>query len=306
MPWSQVQVLPGPPIKMIEFDKVKRIVTHGGHAHRDDFLSVCFTLALCGEYNNEPFVERRDPTEKELQDSDVVVLDVGEKHQPELSNFDHHQFNRNDDPACALTLLLKDMDIYEEANLGFRWLNVTEKFDSKGPYFVANEIGVEWNKISDATFSPIEEAILNRFSRHTKYHPKSDIYIMMRHIGQQLLNTLEQFTERWQKLSETTTTLEVDGNLIVVSVGVNKDDDPSFALNAFVEEKHPSAIATVTLDDRGNGLCLFRLNDSLKLDFSQIENDPRILFAHKNGFVAKTHGVLNEQELTEVFQKSLT
>ena len=281
-------------------------MTHSGHAHRDDFLSVCFTLALCAEYNNEPYVERRNPTENELNDSDVLVLDVGEKHQPELSNFDHHQFNRNDDPACALTLLLKGMGIYEEANLGFRWLNVTEKFDSKGPYFVAKEIGVEWNKISDATFSPIEEAILNRFSKSTKYNPKSDVYIIMRYIGQQLLNTLEQFTERWQKLSETTTTLEVNNNLIVVSVGINKEDDPSFALNAFVEEKYSSAIATVTLDDRGNGYCLFRLNDSPKLDFSQIETDSRILFAHKNGFVAKTHTVLNKQELTEVFQKSLT
>ena len=53
------------------------------------------------------------------------------KNINKLSNFDHHQFNRNDEPACALTLLLKGIDIYEEANLGFRWLNVTEKFDSK-------------------------------------------------------------------------------------------------------------------------------------------------------------------------------
>ena len=83
------------------------------------------------------------------------------------------------------------------------------------------------------------------------------------------------------------------------------DDDPSFALNAFVEEKHPSAIATVTLDDRGNGMCLFRLNDSPKIDFSQVENDNHVLFAHKNGFVAKTHNVLDEQELTELFRKSL-
>ena len=34
--------------------------------------------------------------------------------------------------------------------------------------------------------------------------------------------------------------------------------------------------------------------------------DSKILFAHKNGFVAKTHNVLNEQELTEIIQKSLT
>jgi hypothetical protein len=289
---------------MINFKKIKTIVTHGGHAHRDDFLSVCFVLAMCAEENNTPSVQRRDPTPDELNDPNVVVLDVGEKHEPELSNFDHHQFARDADPVCALTLILQNMTIYEEANRGFRWLNVTEKFDSKGPFYVANEIGIEWNKISDATFSPIEEAILHMFSKLNENY-KTMTYLMTE-IGMQLLNTLEQFTERWQKLSETTTTLEVDGNLIVVSVGVNKDDDPSFALSAFVEEKHPSAIATVTLDDRGNGLCLFRLNDSPQIDFSQIENDPRILFAHKNGFVAKTHNVLSEQELTEVFQKSLT
>ena len=39
---------------MINFNNVNRIITHAGHAHRDDFLSVCFTLALCAEYNNEP------------------------------------------------------------------------------------------------------------------------------------------------------------------------------------------------------------------------------------------------------------
>ena len=38
---------------------------------------------------------------------DVVVLDVGEKHQHELSNFDHHQFNRNDDPACSFNIVTK-------------------------------------------------------------------------------------------------------------------------------------------------------------------------------------------------------
>ena len=183
-------------------------------------------------------------------------------------------------------------------------MNVTEKFDSKGPYFVANEIGIEWNKISDATFSPIEEAILNRFSKHNKYNPKSDVYIMMRTIGEQLLKTLGQFTERWKKLSETITTMEVDNNLVVISLAINGDDDPTFALNALVDENYPSAIATVTLDDRGSGMCLFRLNDSPKIDFSQIETDNRVLFAHKNGFVAKTHKVLDEQELTELFRKS--
>ena len=289
---------------MINFKNVKTIVTHSGHAHRDDFLSVCFVLAMCAEERNLPTLQRRNPTEQDLSDPSIVVLDVGEKHQPELSNFDHHQFDRNSDPACALTLLLKDMDIYQEANLGFRWLNVTEKFDSKGPFYVANEIGIEWNKISDATFSPIEEVILHKFSKFTDFNSKSSIYILMTTIGEELLKNLELFTARWQQLSDSITTTSINGNEIVLSLGILGNNDPSFALNAYVSERHPNAIATITHDDRGDGYCLFRLNDSTKIDFSRIENDERVLFAHKNGFVAKTHDKLESTEILELLEKS--
>lgn len=291
---------------MIDFEKIKTIVTHPGHAHRDDFLSVCFVLAMCAEKHNYPSLKRRDPTEDDLNDPSIVVLDVGEKHQPELSNFDHHQFSRDSEPCCALTLILQNMTIYEEANRGFRWLNVTEKFDSKGPFYVANEIGVEWNKISDATFSPIEEVILHRFSKFTGFNQKSSIYILMTTIGEELLKTLELFTARWQQLSDSVTTTSIQGNEIIFSLGILGDNDPSFALNAYVAEKHPNAIATITHDDRGNGYCLFRLNDSTKIDFSQIENDERVLFAHKNGFVAKTHDKLESTEILELLEKSST
>ena len=304
MLWSQVQILPGPPNNMINFKNVKTIVTHPGHAHRDDFLSVCFVLAMCAEENNSPSLERRNPTEEDLNDPSVVVLDVGEQHQPELSNFDHHQFDRDSEPVCALTLILQNMTIYEEAKRGFRWLNVTEKFDSKGPHYVANEIGIEWNKISDATFSPIEEVILNRFSKFTGFNPKSDIYILLTTIGEELLKTLEQFTSRYQQLSDSITTSLVYGNEIVFSLGILGDNDPSFALSAYVADRHPDAVVTITHDDRGDGYCLFRLNDSPKIDFSQIESDERILFAHKNGFVAKTHNKLESTEILELLEKS--
>ena len=289
---------------MINFKNVKTIVTHPGHAHRDDFLSVCFVLAMCAEEGNSPSLKRRNPTEEDLNDPSVVVLDVGEQHQPELSNFDHHQFDRDSEPVCALTLILQNMTIYEEAKRGFRWLNVTEKFDSKGPHYVANQIGVEWNKISDATFSPIEEVILHRFSKFTGFNPKSSINILLTTIGEELLKTLEQFTSRWQQLSDSITTSLVYGNEIVFSLGILGDNDPSFALNAYVADNHPDAVVTITHDDRGDGYCLFRLNDSPKIDFSRIENDERVLFAHKNGFVAKTHDKLESTEILELLEKS--
>lgn len=289
---------------MIDFQKVGKIIVHPGHAHRDDFLFVCFVLAMCKEHGVVPKVERKNPTEDELNNLYVVIGDVGERHQPELSNFDHHQFERDSDPACALTLLLKDMTIYEESLRGFRWLDSTEKFDSKGPFFVANEIGIEWNKISDATFSPIEETILHMFSKSTEVI--ETMIELMTSIGEELLKTLEQFTGRWQQLSDSVTTSLVYGNEIVFSLGILGDNDPSFALNAYVAEQHPDAVVTITHDDRGDGYCLFRLNDSTKIDFSQIESDERVLFAHKNGFVAKTHDKLESTEILELLEKSST
>ena len=287
---------------MIDFRKVGKIVVHPGGAHRDDFLFVCFVLAMCKEHGIVPVVHRRDPTEEELRNPYVVVGDVGERHEPELSNFDHHQFDRDHAPTCALTLLLKDMTIYEESLRGFRWLDSTEKFDSKGPFFVANEIGVEWNKISDVTFSPIEEVVLHMFSKLTELN--ETMIELMTSIGSELLNTLELFTNRWDELSKTVVSSKALGNEVVFSVEIQGDEDPAFALSAYVEEKHPNAVVTITNDDRGDGLCLFRLNDSPKIDFSQIENDDRVLFAHKNGFVAKTHEKLSSEDVIDLIEKS--
>ena len=287
---------------MIDFRKVGKIIVHPGGAHRDDFLFVCFVLAMCKEHGVVPVVHRRDPTEAELNNPYVVVGDVGERHEPELSNFDHHQFDRDHAPTCALTLLLKDMTIYDESFRGFRWLDSTEKFDSKGPFFVANEIGVEWNKISDVTFSPIEEVVLHMFSKLTELN--ETMIELMTSIGSELLNTLELFTKRWEELSKTAVSSKALGNEVVFSVDIQGDEDPAFALSAYVEENHPNAVVTITNDDRGDGLCLFRLNDSPKIDFSQIENDERVLFAHKNGFVAKTHEKISMEEVIDLIEKS--
>ena len=123
-------------------------------------------------------------------------------------------------------------------------------------------------------------------------------------IGEELLKTLEQFTYRYQQLSDSITTSSINGNEIVFSLAISGDNDPTFALNAYVAENHPNAVVTITHDDRGNGYCLFRLNDSSKIDFSLIENDERVLFAHKNGFVAKTHEKLESTEILELLEKS--
>jgi len=52
---------------------INKIIVHAGKAHRDDFMSVCFLLAM----DPSAQVERRDPTPEELEDPNIWVVDVG-------------------------------------------------------------------------------------------------------------------------------------------------------------------------------------------------------------------------------------
>ncbi len=66
-------------------------------------------------------------------------------------------------------------------------------------------------------------------------------------------------------------------------------DDPSFGIYAFIEsEGKESEIQALDYPDRrGEGYGLTRYNDSHRLNFSQIESQNEVRFAHKRGFVAK-------------------
>ena len=73
----------------------KLIITHPGTAHFDDFFAISLVLAI----NNDVIytIERRHPTEEELANPEIWVIDVGKKLEPDLKNFDHHQ--STDTPA---------------------------------------------------------------------------------------------------------------------------------------------------------------------------------------------------------------
>ena len=91
--------------------------------------------------------------------------------------------------------------------------------------------------------------------------------------------------------------LELNANLVrfgdvecLDARAVPRDEEPSLALELFAKrhEAHYEGLPiTITQDDRGDGLCLFRRNDDPRVDFSRIEGEKGVVFAHKGGFVAK-------------------
>jgi uncharacterized UPF0160 family protein len=67
----------------------KIIITHPGKAHFDEFLAVSLILARFPETDFDVF--RKEPDEKELDDPEIWVVDIGGRLEPDRKNFDHHQ-----------------------------------------------------------------------------------------------------------------------------------------------------------------------------------------------------------------------
>ena len=66
----------------------KKIVTHAGQFHADEVLTIAF-LRLLG--CSAPIERTYAPIADDFADPLVVVLDVGQRYEPQLGNFDHHQ-----------------------------------------------------------------------------------------------------------------------------------------------------------------------------------------------------------------------
>lgn len=272
-----------------DFLSAHRIITHPGQAHRDDLLAVAFALAV----NPKLSVFRRDPQPVELADQSTIVIDVGLKHDPAFLNFDHHQFPRDFEPMSALTLVLEHLGVLDAARMTFGWVEFTEVLDSKGPVQAAKWLGTSMDKFH-ATISPVEVFVLSAFQDvpASGLHPGDPLHAMLVSLGTNKLRYVERFAERFQKLCKFAVIkhLDLEGGkkLEVVDVSfITKAEDPLLALEAWIKTYFPTAAATISLDDRGDGTTVFRRNDHPRLDFSVLEGKEGTVFAHKSGFVAK-------------------
>ena len=269
---------------------IKLIVTHGGGAHKDDFLACCLLAHLHGVP-----IQRRDPSDEDLANPSICVVDVGDVHDPELNNYDHHQFPRDAPPLCALSLVLQSMELYEDALSFCAWLRPAEWLDTLGPNEAARLMGIPRTALG-ALNSPLDTTLLNRFANHKELGPKSPIYQVMQMVGEDIVDYLRTLRERLNYLKENAQywIVERDGQPIqALFLEQNETimDDPSFGIYAFIETegKEHEIQAIVYPDRRGNGYSLSRYNDCQRLDFSQIEGQDEVRFAHKRGFVAKVN-----------------
>jgi len=253
----------------------EKIITHKGGAHRDDFLSCCIALTQ----NPEAMIFRQDPTPEELMDPSVLVLDVGCITIPENNSFDHHQ---EGDMDCTFVQYLQHLDLEHYFRAAYPWIDFTNTLDTRGPTQTMEAFDIPRESFY-ATLSPVESQMIQMFSDSTGVFPGDPLHLMMTLIGEQLISHAEEMGERLDMLEGAMTLTNLCGiNIYSHSIKEN----PTLAMTKWLEGR--DAGVTICPDDRGDGWMLYRVDDHPRVNFSVIEDDDNVIFAHKGGFIAKT------------------
>jgi len=265
------------------------ILTHPGGAHKDDFLACCVLAAKHGVR-----ILRRDPSEGELASPSVAVIDIGGRHEPEFLNFDHHQFPRDHEPICSLSLVLRHLGLYEDARSFCDWLEPAEWFDARGPGETARWLGVE-RKVINQMVSPMDISLLRRFADEPEHRPGELIWEMTRLIGDDLLTFIQNLRDRLDFIGTHSERWTVEGPQGSFEALFLKRTDPlpgepSMGMERYVERLglDGEMTALVYPDRRGSGYGLSRYRDHAGIDLTRVADESDVHFAHARGFVAKT------------------
>lgn len=285
------------------------IVVHPGKSHMDDFLSCCLLLA---KYPSIGKIDRREPTEDDLNDQTVLVIDVGGQCVPVLRNYDHHQFDRDHEPCCALTLVVRHELNMEDQFREHEWFIFTEMLDSKGPNVVAEHFG--WNKFPFEARSPLDRMYLKSFEDMELTCETEEgrfCLNMLGALGEQLIQDTKEWSEKLQECKENSRDMCVTlsgGHYGEYIQGIIMLGDPELTpcMHRVRELHYPNAAFSITLDQRGEGYCIYRYDDDPRLDFSRLEESPLIEFAHKVGFLCTTKEKLPLDQLNDLIRQAIT
>jgi len=271
---------------------IDKIITHPGGAHKDEFLACAILLA-----EHDVPVFRQDPSEEDLLNPEIAVIDIGLRHQPNLHNFDHHQFPRDAKPTCSLSLVLDHYGIYADALNFCPWLEVAEWFDCRGPKDTSEWLGVDRETVGKLN-SPLDITLLQAFAKSTQHLPGEPIWELMKMIGEALLQYIRNLRTRIEEVARVAEVWELHHSedsfkVMFVPRNQNQIEEVSGAMGWHIKELglEEDVVAMVYPDSRGEGYGMKRFNDCSEMDFSKIANHTSVRFAHARGFIAKVEPV---------------
>ncbi|MDP7114794.1 MAG: MYG1 family protein [Myxococcota bacterium] len=276
------------------------IVVHPGGAHMDEVLATGLIVHCHGQLT----VERRRPTRGELQSADTWVVDIGGAHDPALLNFDHHQ----DDPAvadeCALSLVARHLGLHELLS-SRPWYPAQVTVDLRGSAALASQFGLEGG-MPDALTSPAESGLLALWQAGGA-GPVAPA--LVEHVGA-LAGALVDEARRFGSelsMADGRVQIRLVGGLPILFLERSFSEPVVEHLRRGWEEATEQRIAaTVAPDSRDpDGLALDRFQGETRIDFRWLHDHPRIRFAHKSGFVAKTQPGVTMAEVEQMLARSV-
>lgn len=291
------------------------IVTHGGRPHLDDVMACALAMCRKGPESQDDGVTqflsrnwgfmpiyRREPTAAELEDPNVVVIDVGGRLEPGRSNFDHHQLDRSD-CRCAMHLIAGHIRVpYKDGSRYptfaeflpriFPWWDTLVRLDQQGPYEAARHAGMVWDHIVPF-IGPLAEVYLDQFADE-RLSPQDRGSFVYRTLACYVNNKVAAYFDIAEHLRR-----EKLGEIEVLDFTECDPRTCEDASKAFLTE---AGVAVFVARPRregetwdNTGLTLMRIGDDMRVDFTKVESEPSVRFAHKGGFLAQ----LKERDMDE-------
>jgi hypothetical protein len=229
-------------------------------------------------------IERHEPTEIELEDPEVLVLDVGGQLDPVKMNFDHHQLERGTQ-ECAYTLLARHLLFDEGVTFAewlkdiFAWYGPRAVVDSCGPFAAAKESGTTWDAVS-RFLGPCEEFVLRQFATATD----AERAALVKGFAVDLVDKMIAWDTVVKKLNFPK--IDDCGDVEIIDF-TKADPAQAAAVSDAITRKYDRGVV-IFHDNRGDGLTLLRLKDDPRVDFTRVKDDPEVAFAHPGGFICKT------------------
>ena len=260
------------------------IVTHPGNAHFDEMAAIALILAANPAASFK--VERREASQKELNDPKVWVVDTGGLHEPEKLNFDHHQ---SLECHASFVLVADYLGLLPTLSV-MPWWDFKDSVDRVG----AQRASVAFQAGDPlVNRSPVEDWLAGRFASE----PELSLPLL-RSFGMQIVlnaRAISTQVEFWKKSRR----LSIAG--LPAVIGETKE---TFGIEEFrrLDDNPPDIV--ISLDRDGDGWRLFRF-DGAPVDFSVLSGSDAIAFAHKSGFLAKTKERLPLEDLVGLTSKAV-
>jgi hypothetical protein len=217
----------------------------------------------------------------------VWLADVGDRHEPEKRNFDHHQ---DTDCPAAFVLVAEYLGLSETMSV-MPWWRFKDSVDRFGPV----RSSIEFHAGDDlVNRNPVETWLTDAFAS-----APDACLPMLKAFGASIIGNARML-KRQIDFWKTAPRLVIAGVPAVIG-----ETTESAGLEEFRRlEKDPPDIV-ISVDRRSKGWRLFRY-DRTPVDFSRISDCPEIAFAHKSGFLAKTRERLSKDDLIALVSKAIT